>query len=191
MDYQTQNHMTVEYERTIEDIIEFNLFHMSHSPSIRRRTLITQIIVALFGFIGVLAFAYIFIREARVLTYFDYIGALIGSVVGIAVIPYLNRVEVIRGLRKASSEGDNSAILGHQTITLTSESISIKTQGTESKFNWSSIVRIMQNDKYVFLYISSINAIVIPIKAFSSDKSLQEFLNIINVNRDQKIKSDS
>ena len=139
MDYQTQNHVTVEYERTIEDIIEFNLFHMSHSPSIRRRTLTTQIIVALFVFIVGLAIGYIFSPETRVLTIFDYVAALIGSVTSFSVVPYLNRLEVIRGLRKASSEGDNSAILGHQTITLTPENISIKTQGAESKFNWSSI----------------------------------------------------
>ena len=191
MHYKTQNHMTVEYERTIEDIIEFNLFHMSNSPSIRGQTLISQIIVLLLIFIGSLAIAPFFHPETRVLSYFDYIVAFVVSIVGFFVVPHFNRAEVRRAYRKASREGDNKAILGLQTISLTPENVFIKTQGGESKYNWSSVDKVTQNDKYIFLYISSINAIVIPIKAFSDGKSLQEFLNYVNAHREQKIENVS
>lgn len=39
--------MNVEYERTVGDIIAFNLFHLAHSPSIKRQRLAMQIMTAL------------------------------------------------------------------------------------------------------------------------------------------------
>lgn len=183
MNTKTQEQITIEYERTVEDIIEFNLFHMSHSPSIRRQALFVQVVVALLVFIVSLAIGYSLNLGQRVLTYFDYVLFLVLSTASFFMFPYLNRAEIIRGFRKATNDGDNKAILGHQTVSLTPDHIFVKTQGTESKYTWASINKIAQNDKYIFLYISSINAIVIP-KTFSTPSSLQEFVNYINVHRE-------
>ncbi len=185
MDNNTPNQMIVEYERTVEDIIEFNLFHMSHSPSIRKQTLITQIIVAVLVFIGSLVIGYLFHQETKALTSFDYIVALVVSISCFYAVPPFNRAEVRRGFRKATSEGDNKAILGRHTVSLTKDNIFIKTQVGESKYIWSSINKVMQNDKYVFLYVSSINAIMIPVEAFTSNRSLLEFLDYVNTCREQ------
>ena len=184
MEYQTKNFITIEFEHTIEAIIEFNLFHMSLSPSIRLQKLVGQIITASFSFCGALAVSYIL--RARVLTSFDYLVALAISIGSFYFLPYLQRRDIIRGYHKISKEGYNKAVLGHQTISLTPENIFIKAPGSESRINWSSIDRIEQNEKFIFLYISSMSAIVIPKIVFSADNSLSDFLNYINAHREPK-----
>ncbi len=187
MNTKTQNPVTVEFERTVEDIIEFNLFHMSHSPSIRRQALFAQIAVAVLVFIVSLAVGSLLNLDKRTLTYFDYELFLVLSVASFFIFPYLNKAEVIRGLRKATTEGDNKALLGHQTISLSPDHILVKTQNSESKYTWASINKIVQSDKYIFLYISSISAIAIPGKAFSTENELQEFANYLDIYREKRV----
>ena len=187
MNTKTQKPITVEFERTVEDTIEFNVFHMSHSPSIRQRALFAQIIVAVLVFIVSLAVGYLLNPDKRALTYFDYALFLVLSVASFFIFPYLNKAEVIQGLRKVTKEGDNKAILGHQTISLTPEHLFVKTPGSESKYAWASIDKIVQNGKYIFLYISSISAIVVPKKAFSTENELQEFVAYVDIYRGKRV----
>jgi len=187
MDNNTLGQITIEYERTIDEITEFNLFHMSHSPSARQQILIAQIFVASLVFLVSLAVFYLLHQENKVLPSFKYIVALVASVVCFFAYPAFHRSEVIREFRKATREGDNRSILGHHTITLTQENIFIKAPGGASTYTWSSINKVAQNDKYVFLYVSSINAIVIPKNAFSGSDSLQEFLDYVNACCEQKL----
>jgi hypothetical protein len=121
------------------------------------------------------------------LTYFDYELFLVLSVASFFIFPYLNKAEVIRGLRKATTEGDNKALLGHQTISLSPDNILVKTQSSESKYTWASINKIVQSDKYIFLYISSISAIAIPGKAFSTENELQEFVSYVDIYREKRV----
>jgi len=186
MNIKTEDQITVEYERTIEDLIEFNLFHMRNSPSLRRQALVTQLGAMLLAAIISLAMGYLLGLDKKAGTGFLYILTLVLSIVAFFIVPYLNRSEVINGIRKATKEGDNKAILGHQTISLTPDNIFVKSPVGESKYTWASIDKIAQNDQFIFVYISSINAIVIPRKAFSTNSSLQEFMNYLNLYREKK-----
>ena len=186
MNIRTEDQITVEYERTIEDIIEFNLFHMKNSPSLRRQALVTQVAAALLAVIVSLSMGYLLGLDKKAGTGFLYILTLVLSIASFFIVPYLSRAEVINGFRKATKEGDNKAILGYQTMSLTPDNIFVKTQIGESKYTWASIDKIAQNDQFIFVYISSINAIVIPRKAFSTDSSLQEFVNYLNLHREKK-----
>ena len=186
MNIRTEDQITIEFERTIEDIIEFNLFHMKNSPSIRRQALITQVAAAALAVMVSLSTGYLLGIDKKAGTGFLYVLTLVLSIAAFFVVPFLSRAEVINGFRKATKEGDNKAILGNQTISLTPDNIFVKTPAGESKYTWAVIDKIVQNDKYIFLYISSINAIVIPRKAFSTDSSLQEFVDYLNLHREKK-----
>ena len=157
MNTKTQAQITVEYERTLEDIIEFNLFHRANSPGLRRRELVTEVVVALLVFIGSLTAGYMLNFDKRVITGFSFVLALLLSFLPFFIFPYVNRADLIQQLRKLTKEGDNRAILGRQTISLTPDNIVVKAQRLESKCMWDSIDKIAQNDKYIFIYISSIN----------------------------------
>jgi hypothetical protein len=179
--------MVVEYERTIEDFIEFNLYHISHSPSMRRQILIGRGMGAFLVFLLLLGASYLFDRRLTVLA---YITALFTSTITFFLFPLFHHMETVRALRKAASEGDNRAVLGRQIISLSSDGISAQTQAGESRLNWSSIDRVAQSDKSIFLYISSTSALMIPKKAFSTAQTLQEFLDYVEAHREQKNKGD-
>jgi hypothetical protein len=79
MNIRTLDQITVEYERTIEDIIEFNLFHMKNSPSLRRQALVTQVAAAFLAVVVSLSMGYLLGLDKKAGTGFLYILTLVLS----------------------------------------------------------------------------------------------------------------
>jgi hypothetical protein len=77
------------------------------------------------------------------------------------------------------AEGNNQAVFGHHTITLSEAGIHTKSPGSESDLEWSTIQKVLQSKSHIFLYISAINALVIPKKAFPTEQSQQSFLDFV------------
>ncbi len=175
--------MNIEIERTIQDVIDFNLFHMAHSPSIKRQLLLMQVLTGLL--VIPLAFG-IFYLVYHSINAFAVVVSVLAGVLAFALYPQSNRKSTIGRIRKMLSEGGNTALLGHQVISLSPEGIFVKNQAVESKIAWSTVGKIAENDKYVYLYTSSINALVIPKKCFQSDKEKQEFFEYVDTYRQQK-----
>jgi len=177
--------MNIEFERTQEDLIAFNLFHISHSPSIQRQVLIMQITMA--ALIFVLSMSITFMR-VRYLSLSSYIVGAVFSVVAYFVWPYIYKWSVIRQAQKMLKEGNNKSLLGTTIMSLSSDGIFYKMLASESKLNWSSVDKVLQNDKYLFIYIGAVNALVIPKNAFTSNRQQKEFLDYVNSNAVQETK---
>ena len=174
--------MIVEYERTLEDLVEFNLFHIAHSPSLQRQILLWRVFFALLTVFLSLGGIY-FLDSDGHLTSFAYILSMIAGAAIFFIYPFLNRVSIIRRTQKLLSEGDNEAVLGPQTITVSPEGLFCKTRVSESTLKWSSIVKVAEDDDYIFVYIGAVNAVIIPKEAFSTDEAEQGFLDLIDTNR--------
>ncbi|HAV76674.1 MAG TPA: hypothetical protein DCX53_04890 [Anaerolineae bacterium] len=172
--------MNIEFERTVDDLIEFNLFHMANSSSIKRQLFTVQLLVGVL--VLILLFVIFYLQYHYLSTSLIVISILCG-VLAFAVFPIVNRKSTISRIKKMLTEGDNKAMLGHQAISLSPEGILGKNRSSESKINWSAIDKVVQNEKFFFLYISSVNAIVIPKSCFQSQKVQQEFLEYVNVHR--------
>lgn len=180
--------IVIEHERTVEDLIEFSLFHVAHSPSFQRQILSWQIAMALLTTILSLSVNYLLYRQFA-FTPIPFIVSILAGALVFFIYPYLNRKSMIGRLKQMLSEGNNKTMLGNQVITTSPEGIFCKSQAGESKLNWSSIDKVMQNEKYIFLYISSTNAFVIPTNAFATENQRQEFLSYIKAHMEHKIES--
>ena len=171
--------MEIQFERTEEDFVEFNLFHISNSPSIKKQILWTRIIMAIMPFV----FLFVFYKNISIT---DYLIATIIALVFVFSYPSIYRSSSKSQTRKFLKEGNNKSLLGHNTIELTPEGILGKSLSGESKINWSSVDKIRQNDEFIFIYIGTINALVIPKHAFSSTAKQKDFIDYINSNTGEK-----
>lgn len=114
--------MSIEFERTIQDVIDFNLFHMKHSPSIKRRMLLMQVSSSL---LFILLFFIIFLGSHFINVFTIFVSILAG-VLQFVLYPNYNRKSTINGIKKMLSEGNNNALLGHQLVSLSPEGIFLK-----------------------------------------------------------------
>lgn len=178
--------MKIEFERTQEDFLEFNLFHISHSPTIRRQVLLNQVAMGVLIFVG--SIGGIFLSVGYLPTSI-YIVAPVVSILASFAYPYIYRRSVIRQAQKLLKEGSNKSLLGHHEISLSSDGIFYKSLAGETKLNWQSVEKVLQNDKYIFMYIGAINALVVPKSAFASSHQQKEFLDYVNSNAGQLSKA--
>ena len=172
--------MKIEFERTLEDLIEFNLFSVDNSPSLRRQLLLQRVVISLLIFVTIPLVIYT--TGNRHLEIFDYIISAIAGGFVLFIYPSIYRFDYIRRLKKLYSEGDNKAILGKHKYVVSQDGLTATTPAGESKINWSSINKIMENEKYIFLYIGAASAITVPRSSFSDSKSEKDFLDIVKTN---------
>jgi hypothetical protein len=169
--------MIVEYERTQKDLVEFSLFHIDNSKNIQRQLLLTQIIGGLLIFVAPILFVYTQYSELSMIGFFI---SLVAGILFYIWYPKYYRSYATKHVKKMLSEGSNKALLGKQTITLSSEGVLSKAQSGESKMLWTSVEKVVQNEKYIFIYMGAINAYVIPKNSFTSLDEQNQFMDFVN-----------
>jgi hypothetical protein len=156
---------------------------MAHSPSIKRQLLLMQVLTGLLVIPLVFSIVYLVYHSMNA---FTVVASILAGVLVFVLYPQVTRKSTINRIKKMLSEGNNNALLGRQVVSLSPEGIFVKNQTAESKINWSTVDKVTENDKHVYLYTSSINALVIPKNCFQSEKEKQEFLEYVNKHRQQK-----
>jgi hypothetical protein len=175
--------MNIEFERTIQDVVDFNLFHMAHSPSIKKQMLLMQVLTGVLVIPLVFSIFYLVYHS---INFFTFIVSISAGAFAFALYPQSSRKSTISRIKKMLSEGNNKALLGHQVVSLSPEGIFVKNQTAESKIIWSTVDKVVENEKHIYLYTSSINALVIPKNCFPSEKEKRDFFEYANKFRQQK-----
>ncbi len=168
--------MHLEFNFTEEDLIDFNLYHMAHSPTERRSIftgrLVTALLVVIVAFSLVLSFGW----HIDLLV---VVSVLVGAIFAFMIYPRFLRRSAVRHIRKLLREGDNAAVFGPESMTFSQDGIFEKDAMGERRYNWSAVQRVVENGKHIFLYVSSTRALVIPTSAFESGAMKQEFLQLV------------
>lgn len=169
--------MEIEYQCTIDDMVAFNLYHFANSPSLRKQVLVNRLITSTLAVLIVVTGFYIAVGKFLPLPFIAP-SLLIGIII-FFYYPSIQKKTFVRAVTKLLKEGKNKASLEKQKLTLSSDGVSERSALGETKVGWSSIEKVVQVKKHIFLYIGSVNAFVIPKRAFLSDESLQEFLDYV------------
>lgn len=166
--------MQVQYQLDVNDIVAFNLHHMRKSRNTRRRIRVTQA----WGVGLALAVAVMLPRwgmGARTLFFTVYALFLLFW------FPAYYRWSVERNTRKLYSEGQNKGVLGNHIVALAADGVTEISDVGESRTAWSGIEKVEANEDYIFLYTGSLQAHVIPKRAFLDEDEYAEFFQLARV----------
>jgi hypothetical protein len=179
--------MEAQYELTVDDLVAFNLSHFRRSPTMRR----IYLTILLLAWISVPAGIAIFLvqsyrAEASPLAA-DLVPFLITwAVLHSVVFAFL----VYRGYRRGAStffataglarrlirEGDLSSLVGRYKLTISPTSIVEISPRAESTIQMAAVQRIVVADQHAFVYVSPIQAFVIPRRAFPQSVDFEHFI---------------
>lgn len=175
--------MEIEYYVDKDDIIEFNLYHLDNSKYQQRIAKITNnVVMVLIGLIGTSIFIY-------------YGGWFFGLSCGV-IYTILNillernkvykvsdskfqRNQVRKAVESMLSEGKNREVIGKQRLTVDDKGIGEITSVSSSFSTWEGIEKVVQNEKYIFIYKSSNNAYIIPKSTFVNPLQEKEFFQTV------------
>ena len=171
--------MRLEYTLTEQDFIAFNLHYAKHSKTVKRSLFFQHYIVAIIFFAVPLS-VFLIGPPGQVYTEVPFIFLLAG-IIWIVFYPkyFYNHIE--RNIKKMLREGSYSKLLGKHHLQITDEGIIETNSGGETKRNWNGIEKIEENEAYIFIYVSSMSANIVPKTAFSRENSKSEFMQSLQV----------
>ena len=164
--------LTVEYDLIKEDYIAFNMHHIDNSPTIKRSLFIQRYVVALVF----LVFPFIFSNMTGVPI---LLPLIIYGAIFIAWILYYPRYFVAttkKRILKMINEGRSDNLFGPRSITLSEAGVQEVSDHGESRSSWRSIEKVDETAEHIYIYISSINAYLVPIRAFEGRTQKDEFM---------------
>lgn len=146
----------VTYTNTIDDMVAFNMYHISYSPTLRRIRLWSTWGLALIVLL-ISALVSLFRRDPFLLI----VIASWSAIYLLVSIPWY-KWTVRRRIGKLVREGQNRSFLCEHTLRLTADGLHAASEVSEGKILWSGIERIGENEEYLFIYTGAGVGIVIP-----------------------------
>jgi hypothetical protein len=170
--------MQVQYEMTPEDFVAFNAYHQKNSPELRRRLNISRIAIPLVMLLAFLAMPLIKLDQGE--SYVEKLLELkwffLAPVILYFYTPFAWRRRNAKLIRNMLREGSTKALLGDCTITISDDGIASVRKSSSSSVGWDVVDRIVENDQYGFIYLSSLSAVLIPRRAFQRDEDYESFM---------------
>jgi hypothetical protein len=163
---------SVEYETTLDDLVGFSVFHLQTSHAGKTTLLLGTLRAGLVGFfLGlVVAIATRNVTFVAVAAGLSIVGALIYQ-------PILGRT-TRQNARRIYADGKNRSIIGWHRLTLEDDSLREESEGGSQYTKYSTIERIVETDAFVYVYISAVQAHVVPRTRLSSG-DLTAFLSTL------------
>lgn len=172
--------MELEFERTPQDVIDFNLYHLEHSAVSRRERLTQRLLAAL------LTAAFVLMLS---LWPSGQLNALIWGAAGFTasviflIYPMLLRQVTLGRLKQLIREGNNDTLFGPQTLSISADGILARNRSSESKIQWAAVQQVAESKRQLFLFTSAIGALVIPKNCFKTEADKQSFLQLVDTYR--------
>ena len=173
--------MTIHYDVTEKDYINFNLYHWKTSKSGRRLNAFMMLLpLFMFG-----AMVWMTLRRAAVSE--EIAAALAGHIIVAAImalvlfllIKLTFRPAIRLQARMQLRDGKANDFIGEQTITLHDEHFEDGNMYMMSRISYSAVEKIGCTQDYLFVYIGAIKAIIIPKRCFASAAEREDFLALL------------
>lgn len=149
---------TIEYENSMEDWIQFRIFHVKHSTSGRAKRKRNALAAALVGFAifnGLVAIGGNWTPETLLP------AALFGAVAAALSWP-LTLLGVRKNAARLHAEGKEHAGLGWHKLTMSENALHEEHADGSTTNSFDSIERVRATEDYVYIYTSPTSAHIIP-----------------------------
>lgn len=168
--------MKINYDLIQEDYLNFNVFHAKNSEAVQGNLKIQRYITP------VIFLIIPFFLKNRVDPPFWYwmIWFSITYILWVIFYPRHYYWIIKRSVKKMLKEGKNKGMLGSKTIELNEDNIISAGENSESNVKWSTVERYKETKDYIYIYISAVEAYIVPKRAFKDEKEKEEFIKILD-----------
>lgn len=173
--------MTLQYEVTETDYIDFNLYHITA----QQRGRLPRKLLPIFWLVVVLLFGVVLVvdylqkgyfnmqRHGRTVTLLLLMSALV------AVYLFAFKPIIRASVRTQLKNGKLPSFIGAQILTLGEDCISGSTGTSSSQTAYSVIEKIVLHDGWCYIYISSMQAFLVPLAALPGPEQQAAFFAIL------------
>lgn len=167
--------MEITFELTEEDYIHYNIAHSEKSPSMKRSLLIQRIM----GPVIFVFMPFIVIRFTDIPLWYWLLVFGVSSITWFVFYPKYAQWEITRRVQKMLEEGSNENLFNQRSLVLTDEGITETSSIGENHIRWDKINHLEETEDYLYIYISSVSAHIVPKRVFENSNEQEKFINKI------------
>ena len=171
--------MEINFTLNAEDIVTFQRYHIKRRI---RRTLKLRILLAFLLLLVLIPFWIpVLVDPAESLRPADPLPAVLMTVIVIVLLlvllgqSHLLAWGMAKQSRQAVTKFDHRMMLSPKRITLTSDAMQFESAFWNATYRWAGIAEVALTPDHLFIYIVSNFAHVIPMRAFTGEKSFWDF----------------
>jgi hypothetical protein len=166
--------MNIEFENTLDDILALNWYHHRTSPAARRTLRLFQYVLPLAIVLIVLVITF-----AAGWSKMSLLPAAVLALAWFALVPRMQKRNLQKRIVKLYAEGrDRGIVTGHK-VSISSSSITDRTDHGETKTAWKDVDKVVATEKYVFIYVGPESALIVPKRAFPHESKYGAFVDTV------------
>jgi hypothetical protein len=174
---ESESAVRIDYHLTLDDLVEFNLYHHRNSPALWRHYLLVRLMlvaVALAAAVPALIAFSTFNRMEGVS--FASITVLFALFLWWSSRAAKRRSYFRKILSKMYSEGRNDNLFGLHRLWVSRAGVRHITRYKDVTCQWPVVEKIVAGPRAAYLYDSAATAIIVPQGAFASEAEFQRFV---------------
>ena len=172
------------YDLTIDDLVKFNVDHQRHS--------FRAMAGCLFGasslLVPVAVGAYL-LANASALEWDEQLFLILFAVVSFLMlvsmaiwsawhgVPAMLLMPIL--IRYLLTRGDTSSLAGRYTLSISPSELVERAPKSEHRFAISAVQKLVWSDQAIYIYMSPIQAIVVPMRAFAEPAAAEAFIRVL------------
>lgn len=156
--------MTIQFTQTLQHVNDFAVHHW------RKHTLRRFLVIFLLIFVALSVFGLMNAEEG--VTASSLLSYLIPMALILVIWVFLMPILIKMRFKRAK---DRNVWTGERTIILEDDKVVLETDRTKSEYRWNAIRKVELSKLNYLLYISSVQAILIPRDAFLTDTEREAF----------------
>ena len=167
--------MEIQTNLTNQDLLDFNLYHLSHSPTAKRQRLIGLlpgfVLTGLWVGLSVMS-------DEPLRTFKALVPLFMPGPVYIVSLLAIWRWSIARQIQKHLEEGENRGVLGPHKIIISSDGVADIGELSQSTTQWKAVERVISTEHYAYIYVNALAAMVVPKRFFPNDAAFEEFVKL-------------
>ena len=158
----------LEYSITPDDAAAFQRYHFKTSLSSPRYYVMRLVW-------GILASAMLFILALGWKNTWAVLLLILFWALYLVMIPLSIRRSSASYAKRLKKEGANKALWGKRRLTINAQELVESSEVEESRIRWAGVERVTENSDYIFIYLTTVSAQVIPKRFFIDSAQAQLF----------------
>lgn len=159
--------ISLRYALTKDDFANFSVYVQIDAPGKKKMLFKTFrpaiIILVIIGTLNIVTAAF-----SQTLAFSDFIG--IPIVLLLFLYPILSaKPRIKKQALKFAAHSDNTSIFNITDYVFSETGILVKDAYKETRFQWNAFIKKQENADYIFLFLHSTNALIIPKRFFRSE----------------------
>ena len=172
--------MKIKYKNSIDDLVKLNMDIFKKDPVIQKRIKIKHIILPIFIILDFLVVSWFNNFIMNKLSYLFLAFCLFIIISWILFYPKLAEVQYRKMLIKRLKNNIKNDF--DLIVTIDKSGIREESQNGNVTYCWDKVEEVKDIGTHIFIYISNLNAIVIPSNSFRDEREKNELIKIINEN---------